>query len=85
MKWINIKDERPNPEPNEYTTHIHLLVFNGKRTILAVCRYSYEQSEDPTKLKRFLIFHTFCKKCLDGDIISNVTHWMPLPEKPKKS
>jgi len=85
MKWINIKDEQPDPNREKYKAHVEVLGWDGKRVWHLTYRGHFKQTSLKTeKLKVTGMFHTFCAKCLDGEVVSGITHWMYFPEPPKK-
>lgn len=76
MEWISVRDRLPKPKGN--SLKVTVLGFDGKNISKVIFRYLHRY--DDGSLRSYGIFHTFCKKCLEGDVVSDITHWMPLPQ-----
>ena len=81
MEWISIKKKLPKIDYKKLKSNVRVLVTNGYFVKEAVYHQIFKV-EDLTVAG--YIFHTFCRKCLDGEVIKNVTHWMPLPKACRK-
>ncbi len=76
-EWISVKDKYPAPEQwvLAYGNHHH---HDGKYKS-AVCLYDY-CLKDGFATHYFELLTSGCTCC--DDYLKEVTHWMPLPEKP---
>lgn len=76
QKWISVKDQLPNVDYSNKKTSIRVLATDGNQIFYSVFHHLIKSEGI------FGIFHTFCNDCLHGEIIKNITHWMPLPKPP---
>ena len=76
--WINLKDNPPAYEQE-------VICWNGVKSVMAIYNGIYKDGADGVIQHNFKIQ----KYPMEGERVfssqwGNVTHWMPIPEKPKK-
>jgi len=73
MNWISVKDKLPS--------NGECIVYDSELGVTGCCYDNeYYEGWDKPKSKKWVKEHG---NCSDDWILENVTHWMPLPEKPE--
>lgn len=81
MTWISVKDRLPDFEENEKVlASKNVLAFDGENMFVA-CRWKYKQSKNFSPKEEY--FKSTIYNCCNSEI-GDITHWMPLPQPPKK-
>lgn len=89
MEWISIKDKLPEINLENKKANITVLGYDGNRIWYLTFTYLYKfnidaTSNKPTTITTGYIFHTYCPKCDCSHVKKDITHWMYIPEPPKK-
>jgi Protein of unknown function (DUF551) len=80
-EWISVKDKLPDHHKSvlvitKTDAQAVVIFLNDKDTNSFLEKYFINVPDDYKG-------HAFCSQEIRGNVLTGVTHWMPLPEKPR--
>lgn len=77
-RWVSVEDKVPSYDDHNYDDHKVLCYSSGGQQYVCSYRRRTGNDKSPDNVDGFFVFDAVSRSTM-----INVSHWMPLPKKPK--